>query len=150
MSEASQVFKTFAFSHGAKAWELRRPTLGTERAFATYMEREDTKWATRQKSVSYEAYREGMALAREAASGNDYGWCRPGFLRALSDAGHTAQFLYYWFAQCYPEGSDLHVPSVEAMRTLYGEQKANCGAGESPLDTLVSEMLADPNPLAPA
>lgn len=149
MSEANQVFRTFPFEHGGKVYELRRPSIATERAFATYMEREDVKWATRQKTVGYEAYREAMSLAREAASGNDYGWCRPGFLRALSDAGHTAQFLFYWFAQCFPEGTDLHIPTVEAMRQLYADQKANCDPGESPLDRIIGDVLTDPNPLAP-
>jgi hypothetical protein len=150
MSEAAVVFKTFLFEHGGKRYELRRPSLGTERAFAIYLEREDTKWAIRQKAISAEAYRDGLSLAREASAANEYGWCRPGFFRALSDVEHTSQFFWYWFAQCFPEGSDLFVPSVKAMREIYVAQKAGHEPGDSPLDRIIGEALTDPNPLPPA
>lgn len=159
MSEVGAVLRTFPFEWQGKTYNLRRPSLGTERAFATYMEREDTKWALRQKLVSMEAYRDALALAREAATSNDYGWCRPGFFRALTDVEHTVQFLWYWFCQKtnFPEGHELHVPGVKAMRDIYAAQKhyqldgkdAIYEPGESPLDKVFTEALTDPNPLPP-
>lgn len=141
--------RTFRFEWAGKVYDLRRPSIGTERAFKTYMEGEDIKWALRQKAVSYEAYKDALAACREAASANDYGWCHPGFFRSLQDVEHTAQFLWYWFAQCFAEGTDLHVPSVKAMRDLYVDQKKDQPPGESPLDKVLAEAVNDPNPLPP-
>ena len=145
----SDPLRMFRFEWAGKVYDLRRPNLTTERAFKTFMENEDTKWAMRQKPISYEAYKDALAIAREAASANDYGWCHQGFFRALSDIENTVQFLWYWFAQCFAEGTDLYVPSVKAMREIYAAQKKDHAAGESPLDKVLWEAVNDPNPLPP-
>ncbi len=148
MSDASQLNRKFTFSHGSRTWELSRPNLGTEGLFATYMERKDIEWAGRVREYSYADYREALALAREAASGNDYGWCRPG----LNDPHHTAKFLWFWFAQCF-KSAPLALTEKE-MVDIYNAQKFDAAGnpfkpGESPLDMMIGEAVSDPCPLPP-
>lgn len=168
-SETSQVFRKFEATYKDRTWQLKRPNLATERAFKVYMEKQDVQWAIRQKEISPDAYRDALQIAREAASANEYGWMRPGFCRAISDPENAAALLYYWFSQFYKEGSpgDLHVPTLAAMRQLYGEQKAQhyldnkdefdrlakenraSEIPRSPFDRLIEEAIDDPAPLSP-
>ena len=143
MSEASVLFRKFKFTHGDKAWELPRPNLATEGAFATFLEKTTSEFLARNRTaLGSQSYQDALRIHLASATNNWFGWCRPGFIEAMNNPTNAAKFLWLWFSQVYNKDGDPLTFTEESMQVLYREPDAH-----AKLNELIGEATNDPNPL---
>ena len=141
MSEVSIVCKKWEFNHEGKTWELPRPVISVERDYATYLEKKSADFINRNREFLGTGFPEAMKVHIQNGVNNHYGWMHQGWFDSLADPINLVHLFWCWFRKTYPMGNELYV-SEDKMYEMYRSKK-------SEMDTIITEIISDPNLLAP-
>lgn len=140
MSEAAKIFKKTTIEAGGKKWELGRPNLLTEAAYARHLEdREADGIRRRQQTLGASAFRVAMEIHLDRCDvGNWFGWMQPGFRASLGDPKNVAKFLWLWIGQFYVDAKEAVTESQ-----VYAIYRADFAT----IDAVLKAEFEDPSPL---
>lgn len=146
MAEANVVFKTFQFTDGSRTWNLPRPNLAVEAAYATHCEGRDLAAIQRHRDrltqLDYAVLMESWLAA--CGSANKFGWGSSAFRQSLTNRANLVKFLWVWFAEFFNVKT---VPGSPELVLTEEQVKSLLDAHEQRLVDIVTEAVDDPNPL---
>jgi hypothetical protein len=143
MSEATVLFRKFEIEIGGKKWSLPRPTLGVERIYATYLEKQTAAAINRNRMALGIGYSEALRQFTTSCVANHFGWRMPAFAASLDSTENLAQFVMAWVNINHPaEGDPLHIASEKAAYELVAKNREKW-------DAVMTEVFSDDNPLLP-